>query len=404
MRSGSTEAYAIAVTSDGHAFITGVTDTKTFPTTQHAYQRDAPAGGGHPFVSEITPNGKSFVFSTYFGSTGSHKCDSNDPGVDWGTGIAVNGNGEPYVTGITCSAKFVTWRAMFIPIQWLNLTTYIGEQIDFPAAFVFQLDNEGHQPFFSTYLGGNGFTQSNAIALDPNLLPPGIYVTGSTSAKSFPTTKNAFQTHRGGRSSAFITKFSTDGQKIVYSTFLGGDNGDEGRGIAVDFERHAYVVGNYTSFNFPITHRLTPHAEPVPGIFIAKLAQDGGSPCVYCDSLGGLGSQSGNSIAVFDHAAYVTGTTDARDFPVKNAFQAVAPGARDAFVSKISEDGKSFSYSTFLGGNQNDEGNGIAVGPGGDAYVTGRTTSPNFPTHNPFQPTLSGTESAFVTRLQLSSP
>ena len=106
---------------------------------------------------------------------------------------------------------------------------------------------------------------------------------------------------------------------------------------------------------------------------IAKLAQDGHS-LLYCDSLGGqFATESGNAIAVFHGFAYVTGTINGRFFPVVNAFQDSPPGGRDVFVSKISQDGNSFSYSTYLGGNQNDEGNAIAVGPGGDAHVTGRT-------------------------------
>jgi hypothetical protein len=106
---------------------------------------------------------------------------------------------------------------------------------------------------------------------------------------------------------------------------------------------------------------------------ITKFAQEGPS-LLYCDSLGGaFADQSGNSIAVFHGFVYVTGTINGRIFPVVNSVQDSPPGRRYIFVSKISQDGNLFSYSTYLGGNQNDEGNAIAVGPGGDAYVTGRT-------------------------------
>jgi hypothetical protein len=398
--SGVTDAYAIAVTSDGNAFITGVTDAKNFPTTKRAYQRDAPKGG-HPFVSELAKNGRSFVFSTYVASSDTHKCSSSDPGVDWGTGIAVNPNAEPYVTGITCSTHFPDWVAIQIPIHYTSPTSYYGDQIDFPAAFVLQLDRDGHKLYFSTYLGGNGFTKSNAIAVDPNLVVPGIYVTGETSARSFPT-KHAFQAHRHGYSDVFITKLSTDGKSIVYSTFLGGDNGDEGRGIAVDRQGHAYVIGNYASMNFPITNLLNLHEEPIPGIFVAKLSH-GGDSLLFCDSLAGsFATQSGNGIAVAHDFAYVTGTTNARDFPVVNAFQNLPQGGRDAFVSKISQDGHSLVWSTYLGGNLDEEGNGIAVAPDGTAFVTGRTTSGNFPTHDPVQPQLSAQSSAFIARLEMT--
>jgi hypothetical protein len=392
--SGVTEAYAIALDSPGHAYITGVADTKNFPTTERVFQSDAP-NGGHPFVSELSLNGHSLVFSTYVASADFRKCDASDPGVDWGNGIAVDPAGDVYITGSTCSQRFP-----------LNVPFQFGSDVDLPSAFVTELDPKGRQLFFSTYLGGAGLTQGNAIAIDPNLVAPGIYVTGITTARNFPT-KNPFQAHRHAFSDAFVTKFEKTNcscvrnRKLVYSTYLGGDNGDEGRGIKVDRHAHAYVIGNYASFDFPIRRNLTPHDEPIPGIFITKFSQDGES-LLYSDSLGGFfGDNSGNSIALFGEEAYVTGYTDARQFPVVNAFQDEPQGGRDAFVSKISRDGKSLVYSTYLGGTANDEGNGIAVGPGGAAFVTGRTDSVNFPTQQPFQPQMNGKANAFVAKLEM---
>ena len=388
---GSTEAYAIALDC-GFAYITGVADTKDFPTTQHAFQSDAPDGGGHPFVSELTRNGQSFVFSTYVGSNDVRKCNSGDPGVDWGTGIDVGATGL-WVTGITCSEHF--------PVRTPFQTS---DEVDYPTGFIFELNRTGSHLLFSTYLGGNGYTQSNAIALNRHFVVPHVFVTGSTDARNFPT-KNAFQSHRHGPSDAFVTEFeespASTRPTLAYSTYLGGGGEDEGRGIAVDSGGHAYVVGNYNSFNFPITHSLTPHGEDIPGMFIAKFSHDG-SALLYCDALGGFGDQSANSIAVFNGSAYITGWTDARDFPVVYPFQGLVQGGRDAFVSKISKDGNSLLYSTYLGGSSNDEGMGIAVGLGGDAYVAGATASGNFPTNHAFQSDLDGSRDAFVTRLHLS--
>jgi hypothetical protein len=392
---GFTEAYAIAV-SGRNAYITGVADTSHFPTTEHAFQRDTPDGGGHPFVSELTRNGVSFVFSTYVASAARQKCSRGDVGVDWGTGIDVAvGTSEVWVTGITCSEHFP------VAFQFQS-----SDEVSYPAGFLFELSPGGRQLLLSTYLGAlDGFTQSNAIALNHHLLveSPGIWVTGTTDARSFPT-KNAFQPHRHGFSDAFVMKFRLPGRfaSLAYSTFLGGDNGDEGRSIKVDGAGHAYVIGNFASLNFPITQVPSSTSYSVPGVFIAKFSQDGSS-LLYCDALGNGFDQSGDSIDLFDGFAYVTGFTDSRDFPVVDAFQDSAQGGRDAFVSKISKDGTSLIYSTYLGGSGDDQGRGIAVGPGGDAFVTGITKSGNFPTQHPFQSLPGGQAStnAFVTKLHL---
>ncbi len=390
---GFTEGYAIAV-AGFNALITGVADTSHFPTTEHAFQRDTPEGGGHPFVSELTANGNSFVFSTYIASADKEKCNPNDVGVDWGTGIDhEEGTDTVWVTGITCSAHF----PVAFPFQ-------SSDEVDYPAGFLFALNRRGHL-LYSTYLGGNGFTQSNAVALNHHRLfnNLGVWVTGTTDARNFPI-KNAFQPHRHGPSDAFVTKFEFIGgsrfASLAYSTFLGGGADDEALGLAVDGDGDAYVIGNFFSFDFPITHSLTPHSISIPGTFIAKFSQDG-TQLIYSDALAGSPNQSGNSIALFDGFAYVTGYTDDRGFPVKAAFQDFAQGGRDVFVSKISQDGKSLVYSTYLGGNQDDVGNGIAVGPGGAAFVTGYTKSPNFPTQQALQTNLLGSRNAFVTKLEL---
>src|SRR5260370_5871111 len=167
---------------------------------------------------------------------------------------------------------------------------------------------------YSTYLGGNSTDNGGGIAVDSS---GNAYVIGSTISPNFPT-KNPFQASLGGNADVFVTKFSADGQSLVYSTYLGG-NGDDfpGRIIAVD--------------------------------------------------------SSGN--------AYVTGNTSSTNFPTKNPFQATYGGNVDAFVTKLSADGQSLIYSTYLGSGDNDVGFGIAVDSSPNAYFTGFTSSTNFPTN-----------------------
>jgi hypothetical protein len=382
-----TEVRAIATRAGDEIFITGVTDAKNFPTTEHAFQRDAPGKGAHPFVTVLHGNGQSFIFSTYLGSTENVQCRNSDPGTDWPVGIAVNALHEIYIAGNTCSAKFPVWR----PIQ-------LADAVDFPAAFVTRLSSDGRKLMNSTYLGGHGLTMASGIALDPHLVEASAYVAGTTSARDFPV-KHAFQAHLNGYTDAFVAKFSLDGASLVYSSYLGGDNGDEARGIAVDSFGDAYLVGNYSSLKFPAIHALKSLGSyPVPGVFVARIAHNG--DLQFCVGFGGFDTPSGNAIAELN-GAYVTGTTSAVNFPTINPYQKTLQGGRDAFVAKISKDGKKMEYSTYLGGSGNDEGEAIAVDGTGDAYVVGRTGSNAFPTGEPRHPAPLGDASGFVVKLHL---
>ena len=201
----------------------------------------------------------------------------------------------------------------------------------------------------------------------------------------------------GGVSDAFVTKLSAAGS-LLYSTYLGGNNSDRGINIAVDAAGHAYVTGETFSRNFPLVSPYQATFGGVTDVFVTKLSA-AGSLLLYSTYLGGTGNDNGSGIAV-DAAgqAYVTGVTASRDFPTVNPVQAFG-GVRDAFVTKLSAAG-SLLYSTYLGGNTIEEGSGIAVDTAGQAYVTGETYSRDFPTVSPYQATFGGGLSdAFVTKL-----
>ena len=199
----------------------------------------------------------------------------------------------------------------------------------------------------------------------------------------------------GGVSDAFVTKLSAAGS-LLYSTYLGGNNSDRGINIAVDAAGHAYVTGETFSRNFPLVSPYQATFGGVTDVFVTKLSA-AGSLLLYSTYLGGTGNDNGSGIAV-DAAgqAYVTGVTASRDFPTVNPVQAFG-GVRDAFVTKLSAAG-SLLYSTYLGGNTIEEGSGIAVDTAGQAYVTGVTASTDFPTVSPVQ-AFGGVSDAFVTKL-----
>jgi len=270
----------------------------------------------------------------------------------------------------------------------------------FGDVFVAKLNAAGSALSYSTYLGGSGFDQGNGIAVDS---AGSAYVTGDTDSTDFPTTPGAFQTTNGGFEGAFVTKLNAAGSALSYSTYLGGSSVDGGRGIAVDSAGSAYVTGLTGSTDFPTAPgAFQTTYDGNEDVFVAKLNATG-SALSYSTYLGGSGNDGGSEIAV-DSAgnAYVTGLTDSTDFPTAaGAFQTTNGGSDfDAFVVKLNAAGSALSYSTYLGGSDDDLGQGIAVDSAGSAYVTGRTDWTDFPTATgAFQTTNGGGGDAFVTKV-----
>jgi hypothetical protein len=257
--------------------------------------------------------------------------------------------------------------------------------------------------FYSTYLGGNGGDTGNAIAVDS---VGDAFITGSTASSNFPTVGSAatsppYQKTYGGDTDAFVTMVRYDGEVLVYSTYLGGNNYDVGNGIDVDSSGDAYVTGSTSSANFPNTpsNVFQIALGGFSNAFVAKL-DPSGSKLLYSTFLGGSSYDYGLALAIDQYGnAYVTGSTQSPNFPVLNAIQSGYSGNGDAFVTEVNTQGTELVYSTYLGGSSLDSGQGIAVDPGGNAYVTGYTFSTNFPIYNAYQSANGGGVDAFVTKI-----
>jgi hypothetical protein len=187
----------------------------------------------------------------------------------------------------------------------------------------------------------------------------------------------------------------------------------------VDARGNAYVTGRTDSADFPLAHPLATNSalQAVANAFVSKLSFDNRTATLtlaYSTYLGGTGGDQGGGIAVDARGnAYVTGTTNSADFPLAHplATNHALHGTANAFVSKLSFDNRdptpvlAFAYSTYLGGGDLDRGLGIAVDAGGNAYVTGFTTSPDFPTPHPLPApdnALRGFQNAFVSKLSFN--
>jgi hypothetical protein len=380
--SGAERADGIGLDGSGTIVITGKTTSADFPTAQPL--QPALRGGSDAFVAALNPQGSVLLYSTYVGGSGD----------DAGLGVAVDASGNAYVTGSTTSTDFPTPNA----VRFAN-----AGGVD---AFMFKLNATGTSLLYSTYLGGGGDDTPTGIAIDG---ANAAYVAGRTNSPDFPTT-SAFQNTPQGGFDAFLTKVSPTGTDFSYSTFVGG-SGDESSasswcaekptcgGVAVNSAGNAYVTGVTASADFP----QVPSGQTFQGIadaFVAEMSMDGSS-LIYSTLLGGAvnqqqsstrsGSSSGSAIVTLDGNAYVTGLTDASDFPitanptngpccVNNAWSGidgfVAKFANDSVFTagwiRVEQDDSAVRYTGdwYTNSNQNESGGSARLAQGGSATFT----------------------------------
>ena len=232
-------------------------------------------------------------------------------------------------------------------------------------------------------------------------------MTGFTGSSDFPGTGGSpvQSGYGGGEIDAFITKLNAAGTSIVYSTYLGGSGGDVGEAIAVDQVSQVYVTGGTGSSIFPgTTSSLIQSTFGGDGdAFVTKL-NEAGTAILFSTYLGGGGADVGRGIALDSTSnVYVTGITQSLNFPgtARSPIQRTNGGGNDAFLAKLNATGTAILLSTYLGGSSNDFGEGIAVDVAGQAYVTGETTSSNFPgtASSPIQNTLRAESNIFVAKI-----
>lgn len=338
------------------------TRSPDFPATPGAY-KTALDGVTDAFVVKVSPTGDSLVYGTFVGGTY----------LEWGTGLALDGAGSVYLSGYTTSGDLPTTPGAFQPAP--------GGEAGYTDSFVAKLDPGGSALAYSTYLGGNGLDQAWDIAVDAT---GHAYVTGQTESINFPVTPGVYQTDFRR---LFVTRLNPTGSELVYSTFLGGNGSDEAWAIAVDEAGHAYVAGDTTSTNFPVTPgAFQTGYHPGSSVtregdaFVVKF-NPAGSALIYGTYLGGTDHDMGFGLDVDSQGrAYVTGSTISADFPITpTAFQPERSGYPDAYLAKLNAAGSALIYATFLGGSQGDTAFAVAAGEMGRAYVGGSTNSPDFP-------------------------
>ena len=368
----------IAVDANGSAFVVGATSSTNFPT-QAPYQNDQRIGDA--FVTKLSPSGDSLIYSTYLGGFGDESAYS----------IVVDSEGTAYVAGETMSDDF----PILNPYQTdqigkdgfitklspagssLLYGTYLGGDSDdivnsiaidtfgnayvtgstsstnFPVQNPFQA-NPGDSLVYCTYLGGDGADYGRGVAVDSE---GSAYVTGGTYSTNFPT-QNPYQTDPDFYGDVFVTKLSTSGNSLIYSTYLGGNASEEGYGIDVDEQGHAYVTGNTNSIDFPIENPYQTD-QTFDDAFVSELSP-WGDTLIFSTYLGGGDSDAGYGIAVDTLGnVYIAGQSYSTDFPNVNPYQ-TDQGGSDVIIAKFTVGPQLCSY---LPGDINGSGqpNGIDV-------------------------------------------
>ncbi len=409
---GNDAARAVTADSSGNMYVAGYTTSQDLPVTSGVSQ--SAYGGqtvnfmtGDAFVAKFSPSGTP-VYITYLGGRGD----------DIAMGLAVDTSGNAWVTGCTNSDNFPVKNALQAKFGGSggNVRLITGD------AFVAELNPQGSQLLYGTYLGGTQDDAGTAIAVDASGM---VYVTGTTlSRNNFPISANAYQADLAGSGGeptlpdphnfqafiagdAFVVKLNpaaaTPAAQLIYGTYIGGRLDDAPLAIAVDANGFAYIAGYTLSPDFPVTAGASQTRYGGPDTinnvffnlgdgFVAKLSADG-SKLLAATYLGGTGDDAIAALALDASAnVYVTGcTTSYHDFPLTqgvlqskhNGPYSPASGVDellgDAFVAKLKPDLSGLVFSTFLGGKGDDTGAAIAVDAGGNVYVAGQTNSPDFP-------------------------
>jgi uncharacterized protein YkwD len=393
---GQDTGNGIAVDPRGNAYVAGITQSAlTFPVTAGAYDttyngQSDPNFGGDTFITKLNKSGTALVYSTYLGGT------SDEP--YWAASITVDPAGYAYVAGTTWSADFPTTPGAFD-------TTWNGPGYD---AFVTKLNREGSDLVYSTFLGGSGFEgpyYADAITLDPR---GNAYVTGFTDSSDFPT-KNAFDPTFNGPFDAFLTKLNRAGSDIVYSTYLGGSDDDDATGVAVDSNGQAFVAGYTASTDFPTKNAIQPANAGGYDAFVTEFTSAGNALVFSTYLGGSdFDFAAGVDVAYAGNAAtaVVAGSTPSTDFPTTpGAFDESYNGGGplfcgDAFITRFDKQGASLVYSTFVGDTLDECVNNVAVDHQARAHIVGFSDSAAYPTTpGAVQATNDGTYDVVMTKL-----
>jgi len=375
-------AFGVGVDNSG-VILGGSTRSTTFPV-KNAFQTEFKAVWDNAFFSKLSPDGKSLIFSTYYG------------GSNWEfpqAGMAMDSQGSVWLSGYTESKD--------LPLKNAAQST-LGGPID---CFLAKVSSIGAL-LVSTYWGGSKGDSCWGIAVDAQ---DNVYIGGGSTSDDFPFV-NALQTSlslRIGFTTPTVAKFSSAGQ-VAFSTFLGNGSWGGVNGIGFDAAGNIYITGEVGDSKLVTTpNAFQTTAGSNDDAFVVKL-NPSGSQILYSTYLGGSAPDSGRDIKVDANGyIYVYGYTSSTDFPLKNSLQPFRGGGvlmDDLFITKLVPSGSTLVYSTLLGGSRNENAERMALDAAGTAYVVGNTTSADFPVVKAYQPQPGGGADGILAKISDNTP
>ncbi len=352
----SDSVHGIAVDANGSAYLAGTTADPSFPTTPGAYRSGASIMQNHDwrYVTKLNPQGSGLDYSTLVGDVGLYY---------YSGAIAIDSQGAAYTTGYTNSTTYPT-----TPGAYQTTPPSSGA-----FGYLTKLNPTGTGLDYSTFLNG---AFPGRVTVDAG---GHAYLTGGA-VLGLPTTAGSYNQTWSGGSDAFVTEFDPSGSTLVFSTFIGGSGSDSGTDLKVDGSG-IYVTGRTDGSGFPTTPGAFDRTSAAGDAFVTKLNRSG-SGLVYSTLVGGSDYDAAASIALLGKEAVITGDTQSVDFPTASAdvVNNRYSGSDDSFVTVLNDSGSGLLYSTYLGGTGRDLGLGVATDGQGNVYVSGDTTSTNFPT------------------------
>ncbi|MGY5855295.1 MAG: SBBP repeat-containing protein [Candidatus Thorarchaeota archaeon] len=370
--SSSDTAYSCEVDTDGNLFVTGQTWSSDFPTVNALYNTSR--GSSDVFVFKLNTTGNGLIYSTYVGGSSGEEPRS----------IAIDPDGNAVVVGSSYSSNFPLVN---------HYDVYSGNT----DVIVFKLNATGNGLIYSTYVGGSEGERAESLALDSvgNAFVTGTTSSADFPAiNAYDSTHNS-----PGSGDCFVFKLNNIGNGLIYSTFLGGGGGDEGYSISVDTSGNAYVAGTSSSGSFPIVGGYDDSIDYAPDCIVFKLNSTGQGLLYSTFVGGDAGDDARSIAVDTNGCAYVTGVTHSSNFPAVNAIYPTKTGSADAFLFKLNSLGNDLEYSTYIGGGQYDWATSVVVDNNGSVYVAGNTESINFPTVNAYSDTNAGGYDCFILKV-----
>ncbi|WP_321476904.1 SBBP repeat-containing protein [uncultured Paludibaculum sp.] len=372
---GDDRAFSVAVDATGAAYVTGWTTSTNFPVASAA--QAAISGYKDAFVLKLNPAGSAFVFSTYFGGTGSEA----------GNAVALTAT-MLWIGGDSSSASLPSGNG------WRN--TNGGMQDGFLARY-----SQTGTLLGSTMLGGGGDDSVKAVVVDGQ---GNVFAGGATGSSNMNFPLGGLQTSLKGSQDGFVVKFDATAVQMVAGTYLGGTRGDVSNpemvlGLAVDTVGNVYATGMTPSSDFPLVAAWSGTLSGLQDAYVARLV-NGLNALTWSTLVGGSGKESGTCIGVDASGVVVVGgSTTSSNFPVVGGTQTATGGGSDGFVLRMSADGTSVPFSTYAGGSAADGVAALALGPAGTIHVAGQSGSGDYPRKNPAQAVTGSALRLFATRI-----